>query len=194
MKRMYCLLLLIFCAWPVSNVFAGFTDDLKEVNANFTYRSQPIHPGLVQEFSTLALDHTNPITVSVDVATGMGTNEYPDNNVSVNQAGVVCSQKNGTIFCYRWLGRLKNGIHVLNVGESGSGSWRHGELFFVRFEPGRGYTAEGRQYGRILMTVVRSYPLRDDFSGNVKIDGNKVIVREGEEDDAKDKALECPAQ
>ena len=60
---------------PVATTFADVQNDLQEVNQKFTYHAKPIHPGLVQEFSSWISDPGMSATISVDVVAEHG-NEY----------------------------------------------------------------------------------------------------------------------
>lgn len=162
----------------------------KEANAKFTFQGKPIHPGLVQEFECWFSDPGMPTTISVDVAARHG-NEYFEDDVKVQKDGSVLLKKEeseGPYFFYKWLGKLTNDIHVLEVGESGGGSGVFGDLFFVRFDKGEGLTSEGLKYSRLLMTIVRHYSLGDRYEGKIELRGEKVIV-DGETIDGKRKGV-----
>jgi len=156
---------------------SGIKKALLEANTHFTYKSKPIHPGLVEEFNTWLSDNCNPITISVDVAAADDTNEYSDSDIESTPNGYVSNQKeSGEYFRYKWLGRLNNGLHVLEVAEGGGGSGEFKSLFFIKFDEGVGITPEGKQYDRLLMTIVRGVTLGDRDSGEISVSPDKVIL------------------
>jgi len=162
-----------------SSVFAGSNIDnaLLEANSRFTYNKQPIHPGLVAEFNSWTSDNWKPVTISVDVSAAYGTNEYAD-DVEVKDNGYVYLKKegDGEYFYYKWLGRLNNGFHVLEVGEGGGGSGIFTSLFIVKFEKGYGFTPEGQKYERLLMSIVRNETLGDRDDGKITVLPDRVVL------------------
>jgi len=201
-KILLCVLLILCCS---GFVFGGqFEDTLKKVtesgpttapdylqeaNQKFTYQAKPIDPGLVHEFSSWISDPGMPTTISVDVS-AEHSNEYSDSDVSINEAGTVCKQGEGEFFCYSWIGRLTNGLHVLNVYENGGGSGTFCDLFFVKFDVGQGYTSKGKLYDRLLMSIVRTYGLGDRFSGDIKLDGNRVLIKGKHKEGSRNEVVE----
>ena len=152
----------------------------KEVDTTFKLNGKPIHPGVVQEFSTWLSDSSIPTTVSVDIL-APNDNEYNEDEVSVNEdnyVGIPASEWRDNC-SYKWLGRLKNGLHVLEVAEGGSGgSGVFEDLFFVKFEIGEGIDRDSQKYDRLIMTIVRTYILGDRDDGEIEVfpELNKVIV------------------
>jgi len=110
------VLVLFVLSFPL---FADMQDALIQANESFTYKGEPIHPKLVKEFNSWISDPGLPTTISVDIA-APHRNEYFDDYASVNEYGAVTfrNEERG-YFCYRWLGKLDNGIHVLNTSDSG---------------------------------------------------------------------------
>jgi len=88
----------------------GIDNALLEADSHFIYNKHPIHPGLVEEFSSWISDPGEPTTISVDVAAKHG-NEYFEDNVKIEQDGSVVLQKdNGDTFYYKWLGIFINKV------------------------------------------------------------------------------------
>jgi len=186
MKRVLFLMIITGVILVQSVVFAAteipIDAALTEANRDFTYRGKPIHPGLVQEFSSWISDPGLPTTISVDVSAPHG-NEYFSGDLSQGEGRNGCidtkdseGKKDGGSFCYERLGKLDNGLHVLETADSGGGSGVFMDLFFVRFSKGTGYTKEGEKYDRLLMSIVREYTLGDRDDGKIAVTGNKVIV------------------
>lgn len=157
-----------------------FLSEIKEINEHFTYKGKPIHPGLIKEFAGWISDSWQPITTSVDIAAAFDTNEYFDSEVQVKDNGYVYLQEEGKTeyFYYKWLGQLKNGLHVVETGDGGGGSGIFQDIYFVRFDVGEGVDPEGNKYNRLLMTIVRNYGLGDRDDGEIKVlpEENKVIL------------------
>ena len=109
---------------------------LDEANGKFTYSSKPIHPFMVKEFSNDMADNRPAMTTAVDVIAGFDSNKCLRGNVEKKGDWWFAETKevNGNInlyesFGYRWLGRLANGAHVLEVGSSRRRLW-----FFYGFD------------------------------------------------------------
>jgi len=151
---------------------------LNEANQNFTYKSKPIHPGLVQEFLSWISDRGLPTTISVDIA-APHRNEYFEDAVKIKENGYILLSEEKEYFYYKWLGRLNNGLHVLETGEGsieGSGIFK--DVYFVKFSIGQGLTDKGDPYSQLLMTTVRNHVLGDRYDGEVSVlpGQNKVII------------------
>ena len=169
MKYLMAIILCIALACPVLA-----SEQLAEANAKFTYQHKPIHPGLLEEFESSIADSGEPTTISVDIAAKHG-NEYFDDDVSVKDGVVFLKKADGSYFCYKWLGKLNNDLHVLDVGDSGGGSGVFGNLLFVRFSISEGYY-KGDEYKRLLMTVVGTYGLGDRDDGKVTVLTDRVVI------------------
>lgn len=133
---------------------------LEEADRVFTYKGEPIHPGLVMAFQNWLSDYRPPITVTVDVGAAFDTNQYNE-NVTRNRNGDPQIQlSEGGTFAYRHLGRLDNGVHVLLTFDWGGGTGVFLTLTFVRFHMHTGYDRDGlKPSERLLMSVVRRYGL-----------------------------------
>lgn len=174
-----CVLLILFLCVSVAQ--ADFLEQLNEAGEYFTYENKPIHPGLVKEFASWISDPGQPTTITVDIAADHG-NEYFDDAVTIENDNNVClhdSPEPG-YFCYKWLGKLDNGFHVLITKDSGGGTGVFTDLLFISFQSDEGYTADGARYPRLLMSVERIYPLGDRFAGEIKINGNRVKIDQKE--------------
>ncbi len=155
--------------------------NLAEADAGFSYAGKPINPKLVQKFSSWESDKSMPKVISVDVAAAFGTNEYSDR--SRRKGANVCfdtkdsnGMEDGGFFCYEWLGRLKNGLHVLKISDNGGGSGIFQELFFVKFDKGEGYLEDGEKYERLLMSIVRQYTLGDRADAKIDVSDDRVVI------------------
>lgn len=162
-----------------SFVSAGNIDNaILEADGHFTYNKQPIHPGLVAEFNPWMSDTWKSVTISVDLLSAYGTNEYFEDNVKIKENGYIYLQKDeeSEYFYYKWLGKLNNGLHVLEVGEGGGGSGVFMGLMIVKFEKSSGFTPGGQKYDRLLMSIVRNESLGDRDDGKITVLPDKVIL------------------
>ena len=83
-------------------------------------------------------------------------------------------------FFYRRLGRLDNGIHVLHTVDRSAGTGIFRSLTFVRFDVGRGFDRDGiKPSERLLMSVVRLYPMVGPKTPDIRIKGNDVEIKNG---------------
>ena len=176
MRKVFLFVFIIFVQFSVT-AYADLKPAIQEANEKFAYNGKPIHPGLIQEFSSWISDSGEPTTISVDVAANH-RNEYFEDDMKIRDNGVIVLQKEGEqeYFYYKWLGRLNNGLHVLSVGEGGGGSGVFQDLFFVRFDIGNGFTSEGERYERLLMTIVRSFILGDRDDAEIKVLPDQVVI------------------
>ena len=124
------------------------------------------------------LSDNGPITVAVDIVAAYGSNEYSDGvEADGRRVRTVMSDEHpGEWYQHERLGTLADGTHVLKTAECGGGSGVFMELLFVRLKPEEAYRPDGKPYGRLLMTVVRWYPLGDRDDGEVQVRQNRVIV------------------
>ena len=121
-------LFLMGLCWIVAGALpAGAAESpLAEANSDFTFKSRPIHPGLVREFQNWLSDYRPPITVTVDVGAAFGTNEYADAPVPGKDGGVSVP----------WA-MAANGFSI-----STSAAWTTASMSCLpwKSQPGRGYS------------------------------------------------------
>ena len=154
---------------------------MAEANDNFTFKSRPIHPGLIKEFQNWLSDYRPPITVTVDVGAAYDTNEYTDAPTPSSNGGVsVLLGDGGERFSYKRLGRLDNGVHVLHTLEKSAGTGIYQSLTFVRFHSAPGFDRDGiKPSARLLMSVVRVYAIVGPKTPDIRIMGNDVRIKSG---------------
>lgn len=141
----------------------------------FTYRGEPIHPKLVEEFESWLSDDRPPSTVMVDVAAAFGSNEYSE-AVEASERGLLRYASGAAWYGYEHLGQMADGTHVLRTASSGGGSGIFHNLLFVRLREDEARTPTGHRYGRVLMEVVGHFVLGDRDDGTVELLGDRVEV------------------
>jgi len=158
--------------------FSGFA----ESNENFIYKGKPIHPKLIYEFSNWMSDYRPPVVKTVDITAAYDTNEYQLDEIDKRNNWWFYEEieKDGDItlyesFGYRWLGKMENGIHVLETGSSGGGSGFFMDLMLIKFSEGE-VLWEGKQEKQLLMSIVGTYSLGDRYEGDIKVYPNKVFI------------------
>jgi len=166
-------------AEPLPDPAADWDRTLAEARAHFRHAGEPINPGLVKRFLPWLSDSV-PITVEVDVAAGQESNEFSDRG-SVGPGGWVTltdkdeAARGGSLFSYRHLGGLTNGVQVLWVNESGGGSGVFMSLMFIRFSRGTGFS-DGRPDDQLGMRCVGQQALGDRYRGEVKLLPGRVRI------------------
>jgi hypothetical protein len=161
---------------------ASIDSYLDEINNNFTYKGKPIHPKLIYEFSNWLSDNRPSVVKTVDVVASFDTNEYQLDEIEKRSDWYFYTKKEeleyATLyesFGYKWVGKTKNNIHVLETGESGGGSGFFKDLMLVKFSKGA-ILWKGREKDQILMSIVGSHMLGDRYKGDIKVYPNKVFI------------------
>ena len=107
---------------------------LAEINKTFTYHGVPIHPRAVQDLTSWLSDG-EPGPVAINVEMSLNSNRYYGVYALSEKHDVFIDFKKQQVrsdgwFSYRHLGRLDNGLHVLQTSDNGGGKlafeWRSG--------------------------------------------------------------------
>jgi hypothetical protein len=178
MKKLFIFAICLF----VFVIPALASSQLDEANTQFTFNGKPIHPFLVQELSNWISDNRPPMITTVDVAAAFNSNKYQQSIIK-KQDGWWHAEKEELdqgirlyeSFDYRWLGTMKDSIHVLETGSSGGGSGFFMDLMFVKFSEGE-IVWESKKTKQLLMTIVGTYSLGDRYEGDIKVFPDKVII------------------
>lgn len=159
----------------------------KEINETFYVNKKPIHPMIVEQFVPSMMLRWQPKVISVDILNACDTNQYFDDFKFTKEGTTfTCYKKTGPIFVnpesfeYTWLGRLENGLHVVRTAECGGGTLTAHYLHFFKISRDDAYTPLGKKFKRVLLTVVRNYPLGDneDCSGmTIELVKNTVTIK-----------------
>jgi len=178
--RSVLLIGLVGLALFVSTLHSDETTPQEAATQDFTYQGEPIHPVLVYEFEGWLSDG-GPITVAVDIVSAHGSDEYYQPDVVIGADNTYAFRPSEReYYSYQWLGRLDNGTHVVRTAYSGGGSGVFMSLLFLHINEGIGFTPEGEQQERLVLSISQWYPLGDRVSELIELRGNKVLIGPGE--------------
>jgi hypothetical protein len=156
---------------------------------NFPYsftRAPYIHPGIIQELTTDPSDQGDQV-VAINLLDAQGSNRYfggVDVRESDGEHPLVCASNGEDDFCYRYVGTTASGLHVLFTALRGGGSGVFTGLLFVSIENDKGLTSDSDEHAlrpdrdRLLIKKHGETVLGDRWAGELKVDGNKIIVGE----------------
>jgi len=154
-----------------------------EADRNFTYCNEPIHPGLIQNLKNQSSDEPYDMSVvDVFIASDLwGGSSLGEGNVEVTNDGRVYLVRpyGDSFFYYKWLGRYKDGFHVLETGRgrySGGAVSVTKRLKIVRFEKGRDTVALGGTYATLLLRLVKEESLGEGFDGKVALLSDEILI------------------
>lgn len=157
-------------------VYALRREVLAEAQTRFTYAGKPIHPAIVNAFSSWSLDSATTV-LAVDVAGATGSNQYGQ-QVETYETGfheIVLEVEPDTgresTFGYLYLGTLESGVQVLMTVECGGGTGRFGNLLLLRCE----VASIGGQ-DRLLLKYVDHFALGDRFGGEITLQGDRIAI------------------
>ena len=149
---------------------------VEEVRDHFTIKGQPIHPFVFRDLGGWISD-SRPIITAVDVLAGVDSNYYFSGNVEKTSYGYLAREREGrSYYSYSFLGRLENGLLVVQAASSGGGSGIFLSLYFLDVFVDTAFDDEGKPYERLNLKTVRTATLGDRWGGDITIDGNKVII------------------
>lgn len=184
------ILLLSFVAQGICNEDKSETlkSALQEANKNFTFNASPIHPGCVNEFSVDMADSGPPIVRSVDVASCVSSNEFFSTEYKISDDGYIgyeyenSGEKN--YFGYKYVGKAKGGLHILDTMWSGGGTLVANTVFLTRFslENYKSFDDEGKLKvkKRLIMKCVGQIVRGDRDIGKIELKDDQLILGESQ--------------
>ncbi len=158
---------------------------IKEIDSTFTINSKAINPNIIKDFAGSIADRY-PAIFSIDVLNSNNSNKYssyPCEKVN-NGTGIICSDEDNqflSLIEYKWLGQLKNGVHVVFFSENGGGSFTLFRLLCFRFEEAT-YLDGFQELPQIRMNLIRDMCLRSSEVTLLK-KKNEIIVHKSCDDD-----------
>lgn len=175
-----CILLLLVACHFSTTAFAGkyiepSEKDIEQAQKTFKFSGQWIHPKIVHEFLPWESDYSLPLVVAVDVGAATGTNRYFGEIKAANNT-VTYEDDGGVVKSYQWIGRLKNGLHILLTKESGSGTMVATDLAVFDLRKNLAVDADGKKYRRLMLEIKRIITIGDRGDASININGNTVDV------------------
>jgi hypothetical protein len=202
LSRSIVTLAVLSLAVRVTPAAPDVQDQLKEADDTFTFGGEPINPLAIKDLLAVITDRypgpvavdlasTHPYRVKIPVAPFTefvkGPNRYfgtygkaDDGTITID---LKTTRRDQGRFSYKRIGRLTNGLHVLETWENGggSGTWRSLLLvkFAVDFEYGPDYDANRLdrvvRRDRLVMMRVGAFGL-DDSDGAIAVRGDTVEI------------------
>jgi hypothetical protein len=161
------------------------SDDLLEANTYFTFKGKFINPMLVKSFVPWISDPA-PSFMALDVMTSNDANLfYSTEGIQKNEDGYVFVRDRATYddsfnkYRYKWLGMLKNKIHILKyVEDNEESSGVFISLLFVQFELAD-FRYNGIRYTQLLMKNKGGMSIGDRVESIIDLDkeNNCIYVK-----------------
>lgn len=171
----WCLMLIASCATARGLI------PIDELRQSFTIGGEPVPPGIFRDMGDGDLADSGSIVVTIDVKAATGSNRYAD---PIKRNGAWVSQTRQSPGdkalveeeAYRFIGATANKLLVVITSYSGAGSGVFYSLHILGADAGRGFDSDGKRYERLNVTMLRSIALGDRWNGDVRIEGNAVVV------------------
>lgn len=173
------LLLLILTQIAFANNFQEPSSEaIAKAIESFRFNGEWIHPKIIKEFCPWESDYNIPLIKSIDVGAAIGTNRYfgKIEHVKENRLKPSFTEEDGTTISYEWIGRLKNGMHVLVSKESGSGSIVSTNLLVFLLKKEVAKNDSGIEYKQLILEIQRVIILGDRAIPHIKLNKNKIDV------------------
>jgi hypothetical protein len=155
--------------------------EIDELRKSFSVGGEPVPPNIFRDMGDGDLADSGSIIVTIDVKAATGSNLYAEpikrNGAWLSQARQDPNEK-GLMQeeAYRFVGVTANKLLVVITSYSGGGSGVFHSLHILTAERGQGFDSDGKRYDRLNVTTVRSVALGDRWNGDVRIDGNFILV------------------
>jgi hypothetical protein len=180
--KLQLALLLTCCAISTTPVAsAGGPSSIDELRQKFAVGGEPVPPNIFRDMGDGDLADSGSIIVTIDAKAATGSNLYADpikrNGSWVAQSRPGAGDKALTEEeAYRYIGMTANKLLVVITSYSGGGSGVFYSLHVLTAEPTRAFDGEGKRYERLNVTTIRSVALGDRWNGDVRIDGNAILI------------------
>ena len=174
-------LALLACCVLFATPVAGAGSLIDELRQSFSVGGEPVPPNIFRDMGDGDLADSGSIIVTIDVKAATGSNLYAD-PIKRNGAWVSQTRQDPNDEglrreeAYRFVGVSANKLLVVLTSYSGGGSGVFYSLRVLTAEPGRGFDSDGNRYDRLNVTTIRSVALGDRWNGDVRIDGNSILV------------------
>ncbi|MGZ3695478.1 MAG: hypothetical protein ACXWQO_15310 [Bdellovibrionota bacterium] len=181
MKLLFAFLLLALSSSAIAGKFQEPTDsEIKSALETFKFRGAWILPSIIHEFLPLESDYTLPLVTAIDVGAATGTNRFfGEVSLQKGKGGVEepsHKTSEGETIRYRYVGKLKNGLHVLEAWSSGSGSLVATDLLVFGLRENSAFDEQGKTYKQLLLELKRIVTLGDRAIAEIRLNGNEIEV------------------
>jgi hypothetical protein len=153
---------------------------LVDANEQFVFNGKSINPlGIKLLMCWISDSLPGSAAIYLDAVNGHSNQFFaayekdPQGKVSVD---LEEDNKPAGYFSYIHLGRLTNGIHVLEIIENGGGSGVWTDLLLVSFIVVSEYQEDGSQEYRLVMKREGDFVLGDRYNGTVEIQPHKIVI------------------
>ena len=162
-----------------SNFQEPSEDAITKAIETFKFNGEWIHPKLIKEFCPWESDYVIPLINSLDVSAATDTNRYFGKITYLKDDKLKPSftEENGSIISYEWIGKLKNGMHIILYKESGSGSMVSTNLLVFLLKKGRAKNESGKEYKQLLLEIQRVIVIGDRDIPNINLDKNTIEIK-----------------
>lgn len=173
------IIFLFVCLLFSKDLFAGeyvkpTQLEVTEAIETFKFRGQWIHPKIVEEFLPWNSDYNYPLITAIDIGAAIGTNRFFGN---ITIKGKTVSNSNEEEFIsYEWLGRLKNGFHILSVSRSSGATMVEKYLVALSLKEKSAKNESAKEYNRLLIEIERVIVLGDRGVATFKIKEKTVDI------------------
>ncbi|MEM7009518.1 MAG: hypothetical protein AAF462_10330 [Thermodesulfobacteriota bacterium] len=184
----YLMALVLIVSFSVHGITKEESPDilktqLKQANQNFTYDGKPIHPGCINEFSVSMADSGPPIVRAIDLKSCVSSNEFAT-NFKVGDDGYIEYQYEDSgdtnYFAYKYIGKAKGGLHILDTKWSGGGTMVARTVFLTRFgiEKYKTFNTEGNidVENRLILKCIGQIVRGDRDIGSIELRDDKLIL------------------
>jgi len=174
---------LLACCVTLATPIAGASSlsPIDELRQSFTVGGEPVPPNIFRDMGDGDLADSGSIIVTIDAKAATGSNLYADpikrNGAWVAQSKASAGDKTlAEEEAYRYVGMTANKLLVAITSYSGGGSGVFYSLHVLIAEPARAFDSEGKRYERLNVTTIRTVALGDRWNGDVRIDGDAVLI------------------
>lgn len=151
----------------------------KKLKFSFENNNRLIHPLIVKSLQTQLCD-TDPIHMSVNLYGAMRANQF-HHPVEERNGWFIVNQKDKESFGYKFIGKTKEGIHILHTWDWGGGSGVFNNLVFLEFSSKKIITNidDYKKGDAIILSILGEMSLGDRFDGTVDLIENDTLIING---------------
>lgn len=176
--RRLALIVATFIVLAAPALAAGPLDELRRA---FTLDGKPVPPEVFRDFGDADLGDSLPSVTTIDVKAAIESNRY---GFPIARRGAWVTQSrpaSGSLAgaeetSYRFIGATKSGLLIVIAAYSGGGTGVFTTLHVLDLSLAAGLDGEGRRYGRVDLTLLRSVVLGDRWEGKATIAGDVVRI------------------